>query len=179
MKKDIKLIQGIKKGNSVAEKLLYDKYKEDLEKYININYPNNCDLEDDVAEILIKVFENIKQYDKKRGKVVTWIHNVAKNHMIDKSRKMVNNPILASYSNDDLNFTTASVQPDESFENRDTLSFISNRIGIKDFHLLSMKFGEGYDYKEMESEMKVSSSTLSNRVNYVKSKLKKKGNNPH
>jgi DNA-directed RNA polymerase specialized sigma24 family protein len=36
-----------------------------------------------------------------------------------------------------------------------------------------MKYGEGYDYKDMEKEMGVSSTTISNRVNYVKSKLKR------
>ena len=190
MKKDTKLIQGIKKGNKVAEKQLYEKYKKDLEKYLTIKYPNNNDQEDDISEILIKIFENVDQYDKKRGKVITWIHNVAKNHMIDKSRKLLNNPIQASYDttmdgmclyskcssyNPTITNIGTSVQPDQSFEDRDTLSFISTRIGIKDFHLLSMKFGEGYEYKEMEDEMKVSSSTLSNRVNYVRSKLKKGG----
>ena len=61
-------------------------------------------------------------------------------------------------------------------ETNDLLDFISNKIGIKDFHLLNMKYGQGYDYKDMEKEMKMSSSTISNRVNYVRSKLKgKKG----
>ena len=189
MKKDQKLIQGIKRGDKKAEKQLYEKYKEDLEKYLKHNYPNNPDIEDDISEILIKVFECIDQYDSKRGKVITWIHKVAKNHMIDKSRKHLNNPIQASYDtnmdsiclysstgniSDTSSFTSNTrIEPDQSFEDNDTLSFISNRIGIKDFHLLDMKFKQGYEYKEMESEMKVSSNTLSNRVNYVRGKLKK------
>ena len=65
-------------------------------------------------------------------------------------------------------------QPDEDIENKDTLSFISTKIGLKDFHLLNMKYSEGYDYNEMEKEMRMSSSTISNRVNYLKSKIKKK-----
>ena len=59
-------------------------------------------------------------------------------------------------------------------ENKEALSFISNKIGIEDFHLLNMKYNEGYDYNEMEKEMKMSSNTISNRVSYVRSKLRKK-----
>ena len=119
--------------------------------------------------------------------------------MIDKARKNEHNPIQASLnsvdgslcfysSSNDTNmdltvntsFTSSSQprsftsQPDMEYENKDALSFISNKVGLQDFHLLNMKYSEGYDYKEMEQEMKMSSSTISNRVNYVRSKIKGK-----
>ena len=110
--------------------------------------------------------------------------------MIDKARKNEQNPVQVNYTtmdgsiclfSNDLNIDNSAsfqpqsftVQPDQEFEDNDALSFISNKIGLQDFHLLNMKYKEGYDYKEMESEMKISSSTISNRVNYIKSKIKK------
>jgi RNA polymerase sigma factor (sigma-70 family) len=191
--KDIILIRGIKVGDKKAERKLYEKYKEKIEKYLFIKYPNDIDKEDNVSEILIKIFENINKYDKKRAKFQTWVINIAKNYMIDKARKNKQNPVQANYTSMDgslslcsaMGYSTGTditksfqpqsftIQPDQELENKDALSFISNKIGLQDFHLLNMKYKEGYDYKEMESEMKVSSSTISNRINYVKSKLKR------
>jgi DNA-directed RNA polymerase specialized sigma24 family protein len=36
-----------------------------------------------------------------------------------------------------------------------------------------MKYLQGYDYNEIGKEFNVSSSTVSNKVNYIKTKLKK------
>ena len=145
------------------------------------------------------MFENIDQYDNKRAKFNTWVAKIANNYMIDRARKNENNPIQASLNsidgslsfytttcdlNLDSNITASSTSsydmprsfaapPDQQMENKEALDFISNKIGLEDFHLLNMKYSEGYDYNEMEKEMKVSSNTISNRVNYVKSKLKK------
>lgn len=199
MKKDIILVQDIKNGDIHAQEKLYYKYKKRIDKYLSIKYPNDKDHDDSVSEILIKIFENINQFDNKRAKFHTWATKIANNYMIDKARKNENNPIQARYDTtsmdgslciysssptSDIDLTVGSTtindfqprsfsQPDTQMENKDALDFISNRIGIKDFHLLNMKYKEGYDYKEIENEMKLSSSTASNRVNYVRSKLKK------
>lgn len=200
--KDIALIRDIQNGDKKAQQKLYNKYKNKVDKFLKKKYSNQIDHEDCVSEILIKVFESIDQYDHKRGKLITWIFKIANNYMIDKARRNIGNPIQASLdsvdgslsfystSNDNTanldlsvntSFTTSCFEPtsftpspEKDLENKDTLDFISNRIGLQDFHLLTMKYDQGYDYNEMESEMKVSSSTLSNRVNYVRSKLKKK-----
>lgn len=193
--KDTALIQDIKRGDKKAERKLYDKYKKKLTDFLTIRYPKTVDKEDDVSEILIKIFEKIPTYDETKSNFGTWVISIAKNHMIDKARKNENNPIHATLDSldgtlcfynttNDVNtnlsvntsFTTTTSffsPPNEDLENRETLSFISNKIGLKDFHLLNMKYNEGYDYKEMEKEMGVSSSTLSNRINYVKGRLKK------
>ena len=193
--KDIDLIQGIKNGNKKYEEKLYDRYKEKLKEYLTYKYPFDTEHDDNVSEILIKVFENIDTYDQSLGKFITWVYVIANHYMYDKGRKCMNQPrrialdsfndtlsFSSTFSSGDsdltvgttLNFTPKSLsEPDKEIENKDALDFISNKIGFKDFHLLSMKYEQGYDYNEMEKEMRVSSSTISNRVNYVKSKLKK------
>jgi DNA-directed RNA polymerase specialized sigma24 family protein len=53
------------------------------------------------------------------------------------------------------------------------VSFISTQISPNDFALLDMKYVQGYDYKEIGSEFQLTSSTVSNKINYIKTKLKK------
>ena len=64
-KKDIILIKKTIKGNQDAEKELYVKYKKIINDYLLKKYSNYYDIEDDVSEILIKVFLNLDSYDKK------------------------------------------------------------------------------------------------------------------
>ena len=60
-----------------------------------------------------------------------------------------------------------------SFENANAVSFISTQISAVDYTLLDMKYVQGYDYKEIGSEFQLTSSTISNKINYIKTKLKK------
>jgi len=60
-----------------------------------------------------------------------------------------------------------------SFENCSAINYISTQISPTDFTLLDMKYVQGYDYNEIGKEFNVTSSTISNRVNYIKTKLKK------
>lgn len=195
---DIDLIQGIKNGNKKFENLLYERYKIKLEEFLKYKYPFDQEHDDNVSEILIKIFENLEIYDVTKAQFNTWVQTIAQNYMIDKAKKYGNQPIritldgasdtlcvnntnffadtsnLSVGSSSFTSYTPKSFnQPDQDMENKDALDFISNKIGVEDFHLLTMKYGQGYDYNEMEKEMRVSSSTISNRVNYVKSRLRK------
>jgi len=73
-------------------------------------------------------------------------------------------------------FTTSNCCAGIEFENCSSINYISDQITPQDFTLLDMKYVQGYDYNEIGAEFDVTSSTISNRVNYIKTKLKK--NNP-
>ena len=66
---------------------------------------------------------------------------------------------------------------DVDFENCNTVCYISSQISPNDFNLLNMKYAQGYNYCEIGKEFNVTSSTVSNRINYIKTKLKKQNGN--
>lgn len=195
-----RLIAEILCGNKKAEEQLYLIYKPKLSRLLKKKFPYNNDHDDDVSEILIKIFESIKNYDSTKSKFSSWVSNITKNYMIDKSRKQ--KPVYVNFSsfntnNDSLNYSsenTASMtltmsscssinfvepqsfsnNPYEDLEINDSLNFISNRIGVSEFSMLSLKYKDGYDYKEIGSEFNMKDSQVSNRINYTRSKLQKK-----
>lgn len=59
------------------------------------------------------------------------------------------------------------------FENCSSVNYITSQLSPAEFTLLDMKYLQGYDYNEIGKEFNVSSSTVSNKVNYIKTKLKK------
>jgi RNA polymerase sigma factor (sigma-70 family) len=195
-----KLIQETLKGNSSAQNELYILYKKKVEQFLMNRYNNNFDYHDDVAEILLKIFTNLKQFDSNKAKFDTWVNMIAKNYMIDKSRKK--KPIYVSFTSntfnsDDMNATyindasdtyynttntfsldmlepaSLTNSPHDTLEINDSLDHISTTVGIENFSMLTMKYKDGYSYDEIAKEFNSDESKVSNKVNYSKSKIKK------
>jgi len=189
-------------GNPQAQAVLYEKYKKSVRNFLKKKYSVCHDLDDDVSEIMIKVFMNLENYDNTKSKFRSWVFSIAKNHMVDKWRNNTisltgsNTNCVISYSTDNIeisdngsyttsntaallegsSFTTNGCGTDYEFENCSSINLISDQITPQDYTLLDMKYMQGYNYNEIGSEFNVSSNTISNRVNYIKTKLKK--NNP-
>lgn len=193
-------------GNTQAQGILYNKYKKSVKNFLKRTYSIYNDLDDDVSEIMIKVFMNLQNYDQTKSKFRSWVFSIAKNHMIDKWRNNTitltgsntncvisytttvagtdvsnNSGYITSCNSDVIDFggnsyTTNSCSADYDFENCSSINFISDQLTPEDFTLLDMKYVQGYSYNEIGSEFNVTSTTISNKVNYIKTKLKK--NNP-
>jgi RNA polymerase sigma factor (sigma-70 family) len=184
---DIHLITKVIEGCRKSEILLYSKYRKIITNFINKTYPNNTDTSDDASDILMKIVENLHSFDPKMGQFNTWVLTITKNHMIDKLKK--HKPIYTTFNffedqsnthfnNDSIGIYTCSIYEPEytitpEFETMDSLKFVSSQIDNIDYHMLKMKYSDGYDYNEISREFNVTSSTVSNRVNYIKSKMKK------
>lgn len=187
------LIQNILNGNQLAEETLYNRYRKIVRDFILSKYSTYYDLDDDVSEIMIKVFLNLKVFDVEKSKFKSWVLSITKNYMIDKWRSTGTLQASSSltvtstnyegsfYNNTTTNGNTnclaftsnAGFSTSCSFENCNTVNFISTQLSPSDFTLLDMKYVQGYDYKEIGSEFQITSSTVSNKINYIKTKLKK------
>lgn len=146
---------------------------------------------------------NLHTYDESKSKFRSWVFSIAKNHMVDKWRTTsitvtgnngcytyttttnaedvgVSNFITSSNTGTIVSgglFTTTNYCcADYEFENCSSINYISTQLSPQDYTLLDMKYVQGYNYCEIGNEFNVTSSTISNRVNYIKTKLKK--NNP-
>jgi RNA polymerase sigma-70 factor (ECF subfamily) len=187
MKIDKEFIVKINEGNKEAEKKLFDYTKSKIKNFINYKYPSITS-EDDTADIVIKIFQKINKFDNEKSKYSTWIINVAKNHMIDKSRIYSNNIMFYSTSNtrfgDTLNILcshtgenqTISFQSDgfyDILENKDNIKSLASSIDGVDMSMLRMKYSSGYNYEEIGKELNMDKTQVSNRVSYLKKKLKK------
>jgi len=187
------------RGDPRAQEILYEKYTKSVKNFLKNKYSLYYDLDDDVAEIMIKVFTKLESFDETKSKFRSWVFSITKNHVIDKWRT---NSSICVDNNSNLNISTtadtlnissnniyltsnnADVKVNAGFmsccntdfENCSSINYISGQLTPQDFTFLDMKYVQGYDYNEIGTEFNVTSSTISNRVNYIKTKLKK--NNP-
>lgn len=179
-------------GSQTAQKMLYNKYKKIVSNYLNCKYSSHNDLEDDVSEIMIKIFMNLKSFDYNKSKFNSWAISIAKNYMIDKWRSSLCTTVVSTAKtftttdykidtngnisgNDSLSFASncSFSCTNSAFEITNTINYLSSQLSSQDFMLLDMKYIQGYDYNEIGKEFNVTSSTISNRINYIKTKLKK------
>ncbi|MFW6243176.1 MAG: sigma-70 family RNA polymerase sigma factor, partial [bacterium] len=124
-----------------------------------------------------------------KSKYISWVYTITKNYIIDKWRcssntfelsgnlsiSLENNDIVDDYYSNNMlynnNVYTTSTSTFD-FETNSTVNFISKQLTPKDYTMLDMKYVQGYNYDEIGKEFNVTSTTVSNRVNYIKTKLK-------
>jgi RNA polymerase sigma factor (sigma-70 family) len=200
---DESLIQNILNGNRQAEEMFFNKYQRIVNDFIRNKFSSfrmsGDDIEDCVQIVMIKVFEKLSTYNSEKSSVKTWVLTVAKHVMIDKNRAnsitmtslststlflAVNNSgslswvdggITTTNNTNCLAFTSSGsyTSCNADFENCSSVNYITSQLSPAEFTLLNMKYVQGYDYDEIGKEFNVTSSTISNKVNYIKTKIKK------
>lgn len=172
------LINGIVNSDTKTENCFYEEYYQKIKGFIIKRYGNYDDIEDDISEILTKIFKKIKSYNSEKSSFDSWVFTIAKYHMVDKWR-VSKDVCEVSYTElDYLQPQTMSLY--ENFEDENYFSHITSSLTPVDSTLINMKYIQGFTYEEIGQEFNWTSSTASNKVNYIMSKLKKenKEDNP-
>ena len=73
----MELIQNTLNGSPQAQEILYDKYKKSVRNFLKNKYSVYYDLDDDVAEIMIKVFIKLNTFDSTKSKFRSWVFSIA------------------------------------------------------------------------------------------------------
>jgi RNA polymerase sigma-70 factor (ECF subfamily) len=174
---DTQIINNILNGDVKSEEILYSKYDNIIREILIYNYGNYPYIEDDVSEILTKIFKNLDRYNSKKSQFKTWAYTIVKNYMIDKHRKKpipgsvcITNTTISDIEN---TFNTVS-----DIETSNTLEYIKSNLSNNDYIFLDLKYNQGYNYCEIGCVYNMTSSTVSNKVNYIKRKLKNTLNKP-
>ena len=80
------LVDQIKKRDQEAFSYLYDNYSKALFGVLRNIVSNQEDAEDLLQLLFIKIWDNISSYDTNKGRLYTWMLNLARNLAIDHTR---------------------------------------------------------------------------------------------
>ena len=81
--------------------------------------------------------------------------------------------VTCSHTGENQTITFTSDNFMDSLESKDSIKSLTSTIGSSDMSMLRMKYSSGYNYEEIGKEMNMDKTQVSNRVNYIKKKIKK------
>ena len=140
--------------------LLYDNYSKSLYGIIFTLIKDREEAEDVLQEVFVKIWKNIDTYNESKGRLYTWMLNIARNTSIDKLRSK-------SFNNNQKNLSS------DNFvhildDNSKTINQI-DAIGIKEFikklkpkciQIIDLLFFKGYTQQETSDELEIPLGTV-------------------
>ncbi len=98
----------LQQRSDTAFSYLYDNYSGALNGIINQIVPESETANDVLQEVFVSIWRKIESYDPAKGRLFTWMLNIARNASIDKIRSRsyrnnLKNQTLAENVNDPLN----------------------------------------------------------------------------
>lgn len=140
--------------------LLYDNYSKSLYGIIFNLIKDKEEAEDVLQEVFVKIWKNIDTYNTSKGRLYTWMLNIARNTSIDKLRSKGFNNNQKNLSTD--NFVHILDDNSKSINKIDA-------IGIKEFikklkpkciQLIDLLFFKGYTQQEASDKLEIPLGTV-------------------
>jgi len=158
--------------------LIILKYEDKLRRYIRrITNIHNDDIDDLLQDIFISVYENINSFDKNLS-FSSWIYRIAHNKTINNWKKYKKQ--IESISIDEhLSFIESIFNEDnlilnlEKEEDKELLQNALKNLDIKYKEVLTLKFIEVRDYKEISDILEKPMGSIATLISRGKKQLKK------
>jgi RNA polymerase sigma-70 factor (ECF subfamily) len=158
------LVASLKAGEQSAMAVLYDNYSAALLGAIMRIIESRENAEDVLQEVFVKVWKNISSYDRSKGKLFTWLINIARNAAIDSTR-------VKGYAiKNQIRSIDNSVR---SINRQHSVTMPVDHIGLKniidtlkpDYKILIDKlYFEGYTQEETAEELGIPLGTVKTRI---------------
>ena len=164
------LVVALKRNERTAFEFLYDHYSGALFNIISKTLRDEEKAADVMQESFLKIWKNIASYNPEKGRLFTWIMNIARNGAIDAVRAEGRKPAM-----DDIEDRAVQNQKDVS---ADSLTISSEMKAIIDMLrperkiLIDMAYFQGYTHEEISEELRIPLGTVKSRIRTAIQELK-------
>jgi RNA polymerase sigma factor (sigma-70 family) len=167
------LVGKLKAQDTIAIQALYDMYSGALMGVISRIIPQTEVAEDLLQETFIKIWNSAASYDSSKGRLFTWMMNIARNLSIDKLRSK---DFRNSGKNQDIENNV------DFIDSQKGITFNADLLGIKDLvtalkpefnHVLNMVYFKGYTHVEAAEELNLPLGTVKTRIRMAIMELRK------
>ncbi|SEM76657.1 RNA polymerase sigma-70 factor, ECF subfamily [Mucilaginibacter gossypiicola] len=158
------LIKLIRERHPEGAKALYHMYSGSLYGVISRIITDEVLSEDVLQECFIKVWHSFDSYDENRGRLYTWMSNIARNMAIDQLRSkdfrnsQQHQRISESYE-EFYEDEVSSVNVDMRF-----LRIGANRLPDKERCIIDLIYYQGYTHCEAAEELQIPLGTIKTRI---------------
>jgi RNA polymerase sigma factor (sigma-70 family) len=164
------LVVALKRNERAAFEFLYDHYSGALFNIICKTLRDEERAADVMQESFLKIWKNIASYNPEKGRLFTWILNIARNGAIDAARVEGRKPVM-----DDIENRSVQNEPDVSEELSTTSSEIKSIVNMlrpERKVLIDMAYFQGYTHEEISEELQIPLGTVKSRIRTALQELK-------
>ncbi len=158
------LVALLKNKDIAAYNALYDNYSAALYGVITRIIPAEEIAEDVLQDVFIKIWKNFESYDQSKGRLFTWMLNIARNSSIDYSRSK---QFKVDTKIQDIDNSVYEInQKTSSSINVDVIGVKEQVVKLKDEYkvLIDMIYFGGYTQEETAKELGIPVGTVKTRV---------------
>jgi RNA polymerase sigma-70 factor (ECF subfamily) len=178
---NILIEQIIKEKDQKASNKFYSWYYKEVKTFLKKKYGklSSDDIDDLSSDAISKSFINLASFDAKKSSFRTWLYTIAENVVIDYTRKLENRVDKIHYHyREDVEERIFDIPSNENMENsysaQQSLSYATSNLDQQTNEMIKKKYVEGYSHYEIGNMYALTSSTVSNKINYAKSKIRSK-----
>lgn len=166
------LIGLIRHRDQSAFAYLYDNYSRALLGVISAIVDDNEEAEDVLQGTFLKIWTNFSSYDEGKGRLYTWMLNIARNMAIDSTRSK------HQKMRSKIREVTESVHQSGAFAVSPSayetigLKTILERLGEEQKTIIDLAYFEGYTQEEIATQLAMPLGTVKTRVRQAISALR-------
>lgn len=165
------LLAGLQSHDQQAYSFLYDHYSKALFAIIYQFLPQQEIAEDVLQDVFVKIWQNIKSYDASKGRLYTWMLNIARNSAIDRTRSK------------DFNNRGKTIElSDNVYSEKEGIEIKIDDVGLKktleqlpeeNRKLLEFAYFQGYTQEEISKILNIPLGTVKTRIRSTIIQLRK------
>lgn len=165
------LVEKLKGRDEQAFNHLYDNYSKSLFTIIYQIIPQQEVAEDVLQQVFVKIWKNIGMYDAAKGRLFTWMLNIARNQTIDYTRSKEYNNLSKTVSIDNSVYTADKAATNEV---RDVgLKKLLEKLPAEHRKLLELSYFLGYTQEEISQILEIPLGTVKTRLRTIIIQLRK------
>jgi len=161
---ELRIVALLKDKKKDAISLIYDHYSPALYGVILriVNTPENA--EEVLQNVLLKVWTNSASYDASKGRLFTWLVNIARNSAIDYTRsakfkaEKKSNPFDVNVYNNNKAFASEDDLKDSGLEK------VINNLDIKYQKIIELVYFKQFTQREIVDELNIPLGTVKSRL---------------
>jgi RNA polymerase sigma-70 factor, ECF subfamily len=170
---DQELLDLLRQNDDLGYTVLYDRYAAMLFGVIRRIVTDPADAENILQDCFVKIWRNVDSYDANKGKLTTWILNIARNSAIDFTRSKA-----FSQKNKNQSFDTIvnpSFELGETSTPTDTMDLrrLVNQLSPNCRQIIEWMYFEGYTQQEISEEFGIPLGTVKTRARTALIELRK------
>lgn len=158
------LVALLKQGSKDAFNYLYENYSAVLYGVIRRVITDEITAQDVLQEVFVKIWNNIGQYDASKGRIYTWMINIARNSSIDKLRSKGEIMKGKIQTGEDIVFNTQNNKGIEQQTDAIGLRKIVEALKPEYYAIVDLAYYKGFTLDEISKLLDVPLGTVKTRM---------------